>query len=179
MAELCRLAPAQVWKSVQLGLERNVASSYAPSMNFDAVKRFFRPTTPEQADALAQEHDGGHPLTLQQAADLVGVSRPYMAARIAASDVPLHRQSGDELLVLASDVRKWDKRSREQRRNAMTDLVNNDDALGDDREHGGGLRERFERNLAEARAGKGLPNTQYWLDKTASESGHNDGEEAS
>lgn len=33
------------------------------------------------------------------------------------------------------------------------------------------LRARFERNLEDARAGKGIPNSDYWYDKTGSEAG--------
>jgi hypothetical protein len=36
------------------------------------------------------------------------------------------------------------------------------------------LRARFERDVADARAGKALPNSEYWLDKTWREAGFDD-----
>ncbi len=33
------------------------------------------------------------------------------------------------------------------------------------------FRAQFERDVADARAGGGMPNSDYWLDKTASEAG--------
>lgn len=49
-------------------------------------------------------------LTSKQAADLVGVSRPFMAARIEAGDIPVHRMAGTERLVLESMVLRWHER---------------------------------------------------------------------
>lgn len=45
------------------------------------------------------------------------------------------------------------------------------------REHGLDLRARFERDVADARAGKGIPNSEYWLDKAATETGLDDAQE--
>jgi excisionase family DNA binding protein len=58
-------------------------------------------------------------LSIQEAADLVEVSRHFMRARIDAGDVPLHRQVGDERRVLRSSVLAWHQRHRASRRRAL------------------------------------------------------------
>ena len=70
--------------------------------------------------------EGDQVLSTQEAADWVGVSRPYMAARIDAGDVPLFQQVGNQRRVLASSVRAWHEESQKARRKAMADLVNSD-----------------------------------------------------
>lgn len=66
--------------------------------------------------------EGDEVLTTQQAADLIGVSRPFMAARIDGGDVELFQQVGNQRRVLASSVRAWVERTRERRRKAMAEL---------------------------------------------------------
>ena len=67
-------------------------------------------------------------LTTQGAADLVGVSRPFMAARIDAGDVPLFQQVGNQRRVLASSVHAWHERSRKARLMPLTELANSMEA---------------------------------------------------
>jgi len=61
-------------------------------------------------------------LSSQEAADLVGVSRPYMVARIDAGDVALHQQVGNQRRVLRSSVLAWQKKEQARRRRALTQL---------------------------------------------------------
>jgi len=61
-------------------------------------------------------------LTTQEAADLAGVSRPFMAARIDAGDIPLHQQVGNQQRVLRSSVLIWQARERDKRRDALKRL---------------------------------------------------------
>ena len=61
-------------------------------------------------------------LSTQQAADLVGVSRPYMVARIEAGDIPLHQQVGNQRRVLKSAVQAWHRREQTRRRKALGQL---------------------------------------------------------
>ena len=61
-------------------------------------------------------------LTTQEAADLVGVSRPYIVARIEAGDIPLHQQVGNQRRVLKSDVEAWHRREQARRRRALGKL---------------------------------------------------------
>lgn len=69
-------------------------------------------------------------LSSQQAADLVGVSRPYMVARIDAGDVALHQQVGNQRRVLRSSVLAWQKKEQARRRRALTQLgVSLDDEI--------------------------------------------------
>lgn len=72
-----------------------------------------RPRSKEAADPV---------LTTQEAADLAGVSRPYMVARIDAGDIPLHQQVGNQRRVLRSSVLEWQERERDKRRAALRRL---------------------------------------------------------
>ncbi len=61
-------------------------------------------------------------LTTQEAADLVGVSRPYIVARIEAGDIPLHQQVGNQRRVLRSAVLAWHRQEQTRRRKALSQL---------------------------------------------------------
>ncbi len=61
-------------------------------------------------------------LTTQEAADLVGVSRPYIVARIEAGDIPLHQQVGNQRRVLRSAVLAWHRQVQTRRRKALGQL---------------------------------------------------------
>lgn len=61
-------------------------------------------------------------LSTQEAADLVGVSRPYIVARIEAGDIPLHQQVGNQRRVLKSAVEAWHRREQARRRRALGKL---------------------------------------------------------
>ncbi len=61
-------------------------------------------------------------LTTQEAADLVGVSRPYIVARIKAGDIALHQQVGNQRRVLKSSVEAWHRREQARRRRVIGKL---------------------------------------------------------
>lgn len=61
-------------------------------------------------------------LSTQEAADLVGVSRPYLVARIDAGDIPLHQQVGNQRRVMKSAVLAWHRREHGRRRRALKQL---------------------------------------------------------
>ena len=61
-------------------------------------------------------------LTTQEAADLAGVSRPYIVARIEAGDIPLHQQVGNQRRVLQSAVLAWNRQEQTRRRKALGQL---------------------------------------------------------
>ena len=63
-----------------------------------------------------------HILTTQEAADLVGVSRLYIVARIEAGDIPLHQQVGNQRRVLRSAVLVWHRQEQTRRRKALGQL---------------------------------------------------------
>lgn len=63
-----------------------------------------------------------HILTTQEAADLVGASRPYIVARIEAGDIPLHQQVGNQRRVLRSAVLVWRRQEQTRRRKALGQL---------------------------------------------------------
>lgn len=61
-------------------------------------------------------------LSTQEAADLVGVSRPYIVARVEAGDIPLHQQVGNQRRVLKSAVLAWHRQEQTRRRKALGQL---------------------------------------------------------
>jgi len=92
----------------------------------DEIKLLFQNSavTAREHAARAAVPDGDRQLTTQEAADLVGVSRPFIAARIDAGDIPLFQQVGNQRRVLASAVMAWHERSRQGQRQAMAALAN-------------------------------------------------------
>jgi excisionase family DNA binding protein len=79
-----------------------------------------RGTSSKRSAASSQSNDTV--LSTQEAADLVGVSRPYIVARIEAGDIPLHQQVGNQRRVLKSDVQAWHRREQTRRRRALGQL---------------------------------------------------------
>ena len=61
-------------------------------------------------------------LSTQDAADLVGVSRPYIVARIEAGDILLHQQVGKQRRVLQSAVLAWHRQEQTRGRKALGQL---------------------------------------------------------
>ncbi len=81
------------------------------------------PVAPAAATAQTRATTGLRPvLSTQEAADLVGVSRPYIVARIDAGDIPLHQQVGNQRRVLKSAVLAWHRREQTRRRRALGQL---------------------------------------------------------
>lgn len=72
--------------------------------------------------SAAPARDADIVLSTQEAADLVGVSRPYIVARIEAGDIPLHQQVGNQRRVLKSTVEAWQRRDQTRRRRALGQL---------------------------------------------------------
>jgi excisionase family DNA binding protein len=72
--------------------------------------------------SAAPARDADTVLSTQEAADLVGVSRPYIVARIEAGDIPLHQQVGNQRRVLKSTVEAWHRRDQTRRRRALGQL---------------------------------------------------------
>ena len=72
--------------------------------------------------SAAPARDADTVLSTQEAADLVGVSRPYIVARIEAGDIPLHQQVGNQRRVLKSTVEAWHRREQTRRRRALGQL---------------------------------------------------------
>ncbi len=90
----------------------------------------------QRADAGSRKpaHESADPvLTTQQAADLLGVSRPFMAARIDAGEIPLHQRVGNQRRVLKSAVLQWQEQSRQRQARALSALARNiDEEYGDE-----------------------------------------------
>jgi excisionase family DNA binding protein len=82
-----------------------------------AVSGITRKATAAESDAASDPV-----LSTQEAADLVGVSRPYLVARIDAGDIPLHQQVGNQRRVLQSAVLAWHRTQQTQRRRALARL---------------------------------------------------------
>lgn len=91
----------------------------------DDLARLFRsPALPQSSRRRAADRTArADPvLTTQEAADLVGVSRPYIVARIEAGDIALHQQVGNQRRVLKSAVEAWHRREQARRRRALGKL---------------------------------------------------------
>ena len=87
--------------------------------------RLFQNPAPAPAAATARSGpiaDTDLVIGTQEAADLVGVSRPYLVARIEAGDIPLHQQVGNQRRVLKSAVLAWHRREQTRRRRALGQL---------------------------------------------------------
>jgi excisionase family DNA binding protein len=87
--------------------------------------RLFQHTAlaPAPANAAPEVTAGTDPVIgTQEAADLIGVSRPYLVARIEAGDIPLHQQVGNQRRVLKSAVLAWHRREQTRRRRALARL---------------------------------------------------------
>lgn len=105
----------------------NLSPAAARAIKHDFAKAFqlATPAAGERTDKTkrAAAADAVDPvLSSQQAADLVGVSRPYMVARIDAGDVALHQQVGNQRRVLKSSVLAWQKNEQARRRRALAQL---------------------------------------------------------
>lgn len=61
-------------------------------------------------------------LSIRAAADLVGISRPYLVARIDAGDTPLHQEVGNQRRILKSAVLAWYRKEQTRRRKALGQL---------------------------------------------------------
>lgn len=77
---------------------------------------------PHKAPAAKSKLAADPVLSTQAAADLVGVSRPYLVARIQAGDIPLYQQVGNQRRVLQSAVLAWHRGEQAQRRKALDQL---------------------------------------------------------
>ena len=102
----------------------HLSPTLAKVIKGDFMRLFQNPTletsrTPTPAKPAAQTDPV---LSTQEAADLVGVSRPYIVARIEAGDIPLHQQVGNQRRVLKSAVLAWHRREQTRRRRALGQL---------------------------------------------------------
>ena len=102
----------------------HLSPSLARVIKGDFMRLFQNPTlgaarTPNKAAPAAVADPV---LSTQEAADLVGVSRPYIVARIEARDIPLHQQVGNQRRVLKSAVLDWHRREQARRRRALGQL---------------------------------------------------------
>lgn len=90
----------------------------------DFAELFRNPAVRGHAKAAPDKHQASTDsvLSTQEAADLVGVSRPYIVARIEAGDIPLHQQVGNQRRVLKSAVLAWNRQEQARRRKALGQL---------------------------------------------------------
>lgn len=96
---------------------RSIKGEFAQLFQIPAISA----STRENATA-PPEPAADHILTTQEAADLVGVSRLYIVARIEAGDIPLHQQVGNQRRVLRSAVLVWHSQEQTRRRKALGQL---------------------------------------------------------
>lgn len=96
---------------------RLIKGEFAQLFQIPAISK----RAPKKATSLPQTA-ADQVLTTQDAADLVGVSRPYIVARIEAGDIPLHQQVGNQRRVLRSAVLAWHRQEQARRRKALGQL---------------------------------------------------------
>jgi excisionase family DNA binding protein len=94
-----------------------------------SLKADFRRLLDEQPKRTTRDSSRSHEfetgdevLSTQAAADLVGVSRPFMAARIDAGEIALHHMAGRHRRVLRSQVLAWQERFRQGQLQALNKL---------------------------------------------------------
>jgi excisionase family DNA binding protein len=102
----------------------HLTPSLAKVIKGDFMRLFQNPAlAPAPATAKPEPTADTDPvISTQEAADLVGVSRPYLVARIEAGDIPLHQQVGNQRRVLKSAVLAWHRREQTRRRRALGQL---------------------------------------------------------
>ena len=100
---------------------RLIKDEFAQLFQIPAISASASSSARENATARP-EPAAEHILTTQEAADLVGVSRPYIVARIEAGDIPLHQQVGNQRRVLRSAVLVWHRQQQTRRRKALGQL---------------------------------------------------------
>ncbi len=100
---------------------RLIKDEFAQLFQIPAISASASSSARENATARP-EPAAEHILTTQEAADLVGVSRPYIVARIEAGDIPLHQQVGNQRRVLRSAVLVWHRQEKARRRKALGHL---------------------------------------------------------
>ena len=96
---------------------RLIKGEFAQLFQNPTISGSTRKTTPAKSEPATESI-----LTTQEAADLVGVSRPYIVARIEAGDIPLHQQVGNQRRVLQSAVLAWHRQEQIRRRKALGQL---------------------------------------------------------
>jgi excisionase family DNA binding protein len=68
-------------------------------------------------------------LTTQQAADMLGVSRPYLISKLEAGEIP-YRKVGRHRRITLQDVMEYRRRDELQRRAAADELADLSEELG-------------------------------------------------
>ncbi len=68
-------------------------------------------------------------LTTQEAADLLGVSRPYLARLLEKGQIA-HRKVGTHRRIQAKDLQAYIKQSQEKGQEILDALIQEDQALG-------------------------------------------------
>jgi excisionase family DNA binding protein len=82
-------------------------------VNLQASKRKSAAPVPKSDDEV---------LSTQEAAELLGVSRPYLVRQIDSGNIPLHQQVGNQRRVLKSAVVAWHRADQARRRRALVQL---------------------------------------------------------
>jgi len=96
---------------------RLIKGEFAQLFQHPTISGSTRRTSPTKSEPAVDSV-----LSTQEAADLVGVSRPYIVARIEAGDIPLHQQVGNQRRVLQSAVLAWHRKEQTRRRKALGQL---------------------------------------------------------
>lgn len=102
-----------------------VSASDEKALRGDLAQLLESPAEPQVTPPATDEGvpEGDVVLTTQEAADLVGVSRPHLVARVDEGAIPLFSMAGTQRRVLRSAVLAWKARSLEQQALARRSLA--------------------------------------------------------
>ncbi len=133
LADASRLMAAALDRSraarvalVEEGDGRDIARIEVPPATLRVLARLLGLMASEQAFLLYPAHTE---LTTSQAADMLGVSRPYLIGRLEAGELPF-RKVGRHRRIRMDDVLRYKARVREASEAAMKELVALSEAMG-------------------------------------------------
>ncbi|MHA6832068.1 helix-turn-helix domain-containing protein [Ralstonia pseudosolanacearum] len=111
---------------VEEGDGRDLARIEVPPATLRVLSRLLAMMASEQTFLLYPAHTE---LTTKQAADLLGVSRPYLIARLEAGELE-YRKVGRHRRIRMDDVLAYKDTMRQTRKAALNELVEQSEALG-------------------------------------------------
>lgn len=126
MAEALDRSRAARVALVEEGEGHDLARIEVPPATLRVLSRLLGLMASEQVFLLYPAHTE---LTTSQAADMLGVSRPYLVARLEAGELPF-RKVGRHRRVRMDDVLHYKARMREASEAAMQELVALSQAMG-------------------------------------------------
>lgn len=111
---------------VEEGAEGDLARIEVPPATLRVLSRVLAMMASEQVFVL---YPADTELTTKQAADLLGVSRPFLIARLEAGELPF-RKVGRHRRMLMDDVMRYKETMRATRKSALDEMVADSESMG-------------------------------------------------